>query len=248
MIVYSNSCSFGAPQEHAIYPEIVATSLNSKLINDGTPGSCNRRIIRSSVRSLIDIRKSYSGPITALVGLSFISRTELWQPHLVPTSNDGDFHSITSVAIQGLDWSGGLTSTQHKVDKYADIEVKDYYKQWLIHFSKEAEVTNLLIDVIMLDSFAKSIDANILIFCNCQTLPALPEVDTSAPFIAGLKEYADSKSSIINLWNFSFANFALEQGFVPKDHKLYGLTGHPGEVAHRAFGEFLLEKSNTNSH
>lgn len=248
MIVYSNSCSFGAPQEHAVYSEIVARALNSKLINDGAPGSCNRRIIRSSVRSLIDIRKNYVGPMTALIGLSFISRTELWQPHLPNLDNDGDFHSITNSAIQKLNWSNGLNSTQHDVGEYADNEVKDYYKQWLIHFSKEAEVTNLLTDVIMLDSFAKLIDTNILIFCNCQTLPALPEVDVSAPFIASLKEYTDSKSNIIDLWNFSFAEFALEQGFLPKDQERYGLTGHPGELAHQTFGKFLLGKCNINNH
>ena len=54
MILYSNSCSFGAPfQGHTVYPEVVANSLSAKLVNDGIPGSCNRRIIRSTLRSLI---------------------------------------------------------------------------------------------------------------------------------------------------------------------------------------------------
>jgi len=249
LIVYSNSCSFGAPQGHTIYPEVVAQELAAKLVNDGTPASCNRRIIRSSIRSLIDIRKTHSGPLLALVGLSFISRTELWQPHLPPVGNDGDFHPITNAGIQNLDWSGGLINTHRpNVHEYADSEIKDYYKYWLLHFSKEAEVTNLITDVIMLNSFAESINSQILIFCNCQKLPSLPEVDVTAPFLANFNEYANTKNSIIDLWNFSFADFALNNGHLPKDQVKYGLTGHPGKEAHREFGRYLLEKIATNQH
>lgn len=246
MIVYSNSCSFGAPQEHHIYPDIVASGLNGSLINEGQPASCNRRIIRSSIRSLINLRKNHNGPILALVGLSFISRTELWQPHLLSTASDGDFHPINIKSAQGLDWSAGINTTQHDVHRYADAEVTDYYKHWLIHFSKEAEVTNLLSDVIMLESFARSMDAKILIFCNCQTMPSLPEVDINAPFIKSLREHATTKPSIIDLWNFSFASFALSQGHLPKDQIKFGLSGHPNESAHLAFGKFLLEKYASN--
>ena len=248
MIVYSNSCSFGAPQEHVIYPEVVAEKLNAKLINDGVAASCNRRIVRSSIRSLIEIRNTYCGPLTALIGLSFISRTELWQPHLPPSTNDGDFHPITNSAIQKLNWSNGLNSTHHAVHEYADKEIKEYYKHWLLHFSKEAEVTNLVTDVIMLESFANTIDAKILIFCNCQTLPALPEVDIHAPFLQSLQGFVNKKNSIIDLWNFSFAKFSLDRGHLPKDQDKYGLTGHPGQTAHQEFGNYLLEKYNNLCH
>lgn len=146
------------------------------------------------------------------------------------------------MSIQGLNWANGINNTRHDVHNYADPGVKEYYKQWLIHFSKEAEVTNLVADVIMLESFSNSIGANILIFCNCQTLPSLPEVDTGAPFIKSLIEHINTKSSVIDLWEFSFANFALAQGYLPKDQNKYGANGHPGESAHWAFGKFLLEK------
>ena len=249
MIVYSNSCSFGAPQGHTIYPEVVATELSARLVNEGTPASCNRRIIRSSVRSLLELQKNYSGPLLALIGLSFISRTELWQPHLPPVDRDGDFHPITNASIQRLDWSKGILSTHRpNIHEYADAEVKDYYKQWLLHFSKEAEVTNLLADVVMLESFARFNNVKILIFCNCQKLPSLPDVDTTAPFLASFKEYADTKNSIIDLWNFSFADFALDSGHLPKDQDRYGTNGHPGKEAHYEFGKYLLEKFAVNQH
>lgn len=243
MILYSNSCSFGAKdQGHIIYPELVASRLGVSLINEGIAGSCNRRIIRSSLRSLIELKEQHSD-ITALIGLSFIGRTELWQPHKVGT-NDGDFHPISNSTISNLNWNKGLINTDYSysdICKLADEEIKDYYKQWLIHMSKEAEVTNLITDIIMLSGFADANDIKIKIFCNTQKLPSLPEVDISASFLKSLVKYVKLNKSIIDPWEFSFADYALSLGYEPKDKDKYGLNGHPGEKAHIAFGNYLLE-------
>ena len=242
MIVYSNSCSFGAPnQGHVIYPEIISKELSAELVNDGVPGSCNRRIIRSSLRSLITL-KNKQNDITALIGLSFIGRTELWQPNKQPTLHDGDFHPIMNAKILSLDWSKNLHNTRiNDIHKYADLEVKDYYKQWLIHMSKEAEVTNLIADVIMLTDFARLNNIKLVLFCNTQKLPGLPDVDINAPFLKTFVEYAKLNTSIIDLWEFSFADYALSLGHIPKDKSLFGVTGHPNEQAHIDFGNYLLE-------
>jgi len=244
MIVYSNSCSFGGPdQGHKIYPSIIAEKISGKLHNDGIGGSCNRRIIRTSLRSLIELKETHSN-ILALIGLTFISRTELWQPHLqLKTSNDGDFHSITSKDIINLDWKAGLLSTVHPDShKLAGPKVSDYYKNWLLHFSKEAAVTELLSDIIMLYNFAVHNNIEILIFSNCQKFPTSPDVDRDAPFLTSLVKYVKLKTNIIDPWEFSFADFALELGHLPKDKELYGINGHPNEQAHIDFAEYLLTK------
>jgi hypothetical protein len=242
MILYSNSCSFGAPfQGHTVYPEVVANSLSAKLVNDGIPGSCNRRIIRSTLRSLIQ-QKKQTDDITALVGLSFISRTELWQPFKVATGNDGDFHPLCSNKIISLDWSNGIANTHIKnIHNYLDPKVREYYKQWLIHLHPESEVSNLLADIIMLLGFAKTNSIKLLVFCGTQKLPGPPDVDMSAPFLQDFVENAKVNDSIIDLWNFSFADYALSLGHRPKDEKLYGLNGHPNEQAHIDFGNYLLK-------
>ena len=237
MIVYSNSCSFGAAnQGHKIYPDIIAEKISGKLHNNGMGGSCNRRIIRTSLRSLIELKETHSD-ILALIGLTFISRTELWQPHLqLKTSNDGDFHSITN-------WKAGLLSTVHPDShKLAGPKVRDYYKNWLLHFSKEAAVTNLLSDIIMLYNFAVHNNIKILIFSNCEKFPTLPDVDRDAPFLTSLVKYAKLKTNIIDPWEFSFADFALGLGHLPKDKEIFGINGHPGKQAHMDFAEYLLTK------
>jgi hypothetical protein len=237
-IIYSNSCSFGAPQDHLTYSEIIAERLGYSIHNNGRPSSGNRRIIRTSLRSLIELKAQGHNNIIALIGLSYIGRTELWQPHLSAVDNDGDFHPITNQQISNIVKDGVHCPDVHK---YADIEVREYYKQWLGHMSKEAIVVNLISDIIMLRSFARANNIDILFFCNCEKLPGLPEVDTSAIFLSSLIQHIDNDLSIIDLWNFSFRSFALELGHDPKDIKTHGIYGHPGYAAHLDFANFLLE-------
>jgi hypothetical protein len=244
MIIYSNSCSFGVSfHGESIYPELLASQLNAKLINDGIPGSCNRRIIRSSLRTLIELRRNNNEPIIALIGLSFISRTELWQPHLSTMGNDGDFHPITSQKILDLDWSNGLLSNSYpEIYKLADAPVRDYYKQWLIHYNEESAITELVTDLIMFIDCVKSMNISPLIFSNCQRFPSLPNVDVSAPFLSSLHDYLISKKEIINPWDFCFSEYALSLGHLPIDKNKYGLSGHPNQQAHNDFATFLHTK------
>lgn len=239
MIVYSNSCSFGTKQEHLIYSELVADAFSASLVNAGKPGSCNRRIVRTSLRDLIDL-KNKNNEILCLVGLSFISRTELWQPSIPAVSNDGNFHSL-AVDHTKFKWTQGLVDTQiTDIHLAAPTQVQEYYKQWLLHMSKEAIITDTIADIIMLKDFCLQNNINILIWSNTQIWPSEPEVATSDVFLKDFVEYISASKHIINPWKFSFQQYAIEQGYRPKDEHLYGLTGHPGETAHRDFANFLI--------
>jgi len=242
MIVYANSCSFGAPgQGHAIYPEVIAQHYQADLINAGRPASCNRRIIRTTVRDLIEIKKQ-SNDILCLLGLSFISRTELWQPSIPAVDNDGNFHPL-SVDHRRFDWSQGLVFTQiPNIHEYADPTVKDYYKQWLLHMSKEAIITDLLTDILMLQGFCQYHSIKILIWSNAQVWPGAPEVSVVDLFLSSLvKEVADSKN-VIDPWTFCFLDYARSLGHTFKDQDIYGFTGHPDETSHVDFGKHLINR------
>ena len=80
-----------------------------------------------------------------------------------------------------------------------------------------------------------------VIFCNTQKLPKLPEVDLSAPFLKDFVDYIHHSKSIIDPWGFSFADYAISLGYEPKDKELYGMNGHPGESGHIAFGNYLID-------
>jgi hypothetical protein len=242
LTVYSNSCSFGAPgQGHKVYADHIAEKFGAPLINRGHPGSCNRRIIRSSLRDLIDL-SSHASNILILIGLSFVSRTELWQPDLLPSDNDGHFHSIT-VDHEKISWKekGLIDTIVPNISDFARPSVREYYKQWLLHLSLESEITNLLTDLVMFAGWAQSKKMQYLIFCNTNTLPNEPQVGLTSPFVANLHQTVTNDPNMINFWNFSFKDYALSKGFVAKDHDRYGLHGHPNDLAHRSFADFLLD-------
>lgn len=245
-IVYSNSCSFGDPnQNHKIYCDHVADNYSAKIINRGIQGSCNRRIIRSSIRDLNELDDK--SDVLALIGLTFISRTELWQPWIDPVDNDGHFFPVM-VDYSKIDWSkNGLIDTiVPDIHKLADSRVHDYYKNWLLHYSPESAMTDLLTDVIMFCGWAESKNIKYRIFSNVDTLPGDDKVGYNSPFIQSLYKEVLNNKNIINPWTFSFASFALAHNLKPKDFNLYKHHGHPGEEAHKLFGQYLINHLNTS--
>jgi hypothetical protein len=242
MIVYSNSCSFGqANQGHDIYPELIAHHYNSPLINHGIPGSCNRRIIRTSTRDLLELKKKSNDEILCLVGLTFIARTELWQPNIPATDNDGHFHSIT-VDHKKHNWLSGLVNSQVKdIHLSAPVEIQNYYQQWLLHMSKEAIITDLITDIILFKNFCQQQGIKVLIWNNAQIWPSQPEVAVDDIFLKSLVDTINNCRCIINPWNFCFLDYALTLGHRPRDENIYGPSGHPGGAAHKDFALFLID-------
>jgi hypothetical protein len=245
MIVYSNSCSFGAVQQHSVYSDVVANTFSAQLINQGLGGSCNRRIVRTALRDLDSLKNK--DDVLLLLGLTFVSRTEIWRPDLEPVQNDGHFRSI-SVQHQKFDWSvnGLIDTVVSNIHEYADHSVKDYYREWLLHYNPEAEITNLLTDIVMLTGWCKSSNINYVIFSNVDRLPGDDKVGYTSPFVKSLRQTVEQDPNIIDLWNFSFGSYALSQGFVPKDQNKYGKHGHPGAEAHKMFGNLLVEHIKKN--
>jgi len=240
-LVYSNSCSFGeSGQGHDIYPEIVAKNLKAQLINRGKGGSCNRRIIRTTLRDLAELKKKHENILT-LIGLTFISRTELWQPWNPAVDNDGHFSSIM-VDHKKINWSinGLMDTVVPNIENLADLQIQEYYKQWLTHYHPESELTNLLTDLMMFIGWANNNNINYCIFSNVDVLPGNDRVGYDSPFISSLRNSIEEEPYVINPWTFSFGSYALKHNLKPKDYHLYKQHGHPGEKAHVLFANFLL--------
>lgn len=241
MLIYSNSASIGASgQKYPVYADYVAKTLKAKLINNGVVESPNRSIIRRSIRDLIEIKEKEQD-IIALIGITFLFRNELWSPWIDPINNDGHFFPIR-VDHKKIDWSKLAFYTPVKnIHKLADAESRDYYKQWLIHYHPEAELTNLLTDLIMFSGWAETNNIKYRIFSTCEPFPSEDKVGYNAPFINSLKNEILKNKNIINPWEFSFSSDALKRGFVPSDYDKYGRHGHPGKEAHIVFSQILLD-------
>jgi hypothetical protein len=241
MIVYANSCSFGIPPPSGpAYSEIIAHNVSASIINRAKGGSCNRRIIRSSLRDLIEIKQTSNKQILALIGLSFFFRTELWQPNIPAVDNDGNFHPVgihTNHVIKTNDYYSGDVE-----DAYSNTDpaIRDYYRQWLIHESKEALITELITDIVMFSAWCRDNNIKCLIWNNASIWPALPDVNCNDIFLKSLSQSLLSEPSVINPWEFSFIDWALSRGHTPYDAEIYGKYGHPGPTAHVDLAHYLL--------
>jgi len=243
MIVYSNSCSPGLPgQGHSIYPEMVAKDLGAELVYGGTEGSTNRRIFRTSVRDLIECQ-ARDPDIVVLIGMTFLARNELWQPWLPANGNDGHFHTV-EVDHKQIDWSikGLIDTIVPDIHKLADRRVKDFYREWLIHYHSEAAVTELLTDMLMFAGWCRSREIQYLIFINPDKFPEDSKVGYNSPFLSSFMSEAEADPYILEPWNFSMNRLVLGKGLKLKDEASLRHHGHPDEQGHRVFAYYLLEK------
>jgi len=247
MIVYSNSCSPGLPgQGHKIYPEFVAEAFGAELVNGGMEGSTNRRIIRTALRDLAELKNQHQD-IIAVIGLTFLARAEIWQPWLPAMSNDGHFRTI-EVDYKKIDWSikGLIDTIVPNIADLADRRTKDYYRQWLLHYHPESTVTDLLTDIIMFSGWAKSNNIRHVIFSNPDSFPNDSKVGYNSPFIQSLREEVEQNSNIINPWTTSCNGYLLPRGFKLKDSETLRHHGHPDEAGHHAWANFLIERLQPN--
>lgn len=235
MLVYSNSCSFGFTNGPKAYPELIAEHLGARIINNGMSACCNRRIIRTSLRDLLELRQTTGDHILALIGLTMLSRTEKWQPWLDQNHNDGDFASIR-IDSSRFNWTNGLNTEHKDVWKYADKNLRNYYKEWLLLYDPEERVVELLADIVMFVDWARANNINCLVFNNMECLPEWGQT----PFLDTFKSKLEQSDNVIDLWKFSFRDYAWSLGHVPYDVEKYGEHGHPNQQAHIDFAEHLI--------
>ena len=241
MIVYANSCSFGMPPlSSPSYSEIIAHNLSASIINRAKSGSCNRRIIRSSLRDLLEIKQTSNEQILALVGLSFFFRTELWQPNSPAVDNDGNFHPVGIRSNHVIKTNNYYSGDVEDAYINTNPEIRDYYRQWLIHESKEALITELVTDIVMFSAWCRDNNIKCLIWNNASIWPSLPDVNYNDIFLKSLSQSLLSETSVINPWEFSFIDWALSKGHEPYDAEIYGKYGHPGPEAHVDLAQYLL--------
>lgn len=244
MIVYSNACSFGMPvgSPPLSYNSIIANHYGATLVSNHVPGSCNRRIVRSSLRDLIDLKQNNNDDILVLVGLSFIFRTELWQPDIPANKNDGHFHPIRTNSRIWKNKQDYYVGNIEKECEHADPNLVDWYKQYLLWQNKESLVTEQLADLIMFAAFCQQQNLKYLIWNNADLWPGPPAVDRYDIFIKNFVDHAMTNINLIDPWEFAFLPWALDQGLEVIDRHQYGDYGHPGPVAHERLANFLLHK------
>lgn len=237
MLLYCNSDSYGVcngtfNNTTNRYSEYLGTLLGANtVINNGLGGACNSRILRTTVRDILDIKKHNNDSILAVICLGSMIRNEWWnvEKTLPVGFKDGHFESFQI----------------HGVKNNTQLPYYRYSQEWYRHYDDEAEQTNLFKELIMLSSFFKQQNIDYIIFAGNNI--TYKSINYQTPFIKSFADYIHNDPNILDLNNFSFSQYCLEKKYHPYDFDQWGIHGHHGELAHEDFAKFLFNHYNKGS-
>lgn len=243
-LIYCNGDSYSTDTYHAtlknkVYANIVADYCNGFVINKAISGSCNRRIIRTTLHDIIHQRRiNPTQKIIVLVGLSFEIRSELWIDNAqvkFPEESNFKTHKIADTPSWREDLLSGLSNPRHTP---YDIDKKffDLYSKGRAYFySPYAERINLLTDLVMLKTTFESLGIDFLLFQS----PKAEKLESDY-LLDFLKQELNSDPRFFDFENFGFCDWCFEQGFTPMDYVDKPRIGHYGIDAHNAFATDVL--------
>jgi len=158
MILYSNGCSYTAnmildPDQK--YPYLLSKKLNWELYTAAIAGSCNRRIIRSTIRDCINLSKL--DEVFALIQLTHLHRTE----YAGKRTKDNQYEYSYDDRYFDYDLYEGLKPNDYKGLSNHVIEWADM--GYALH-DDTAEFTRICSDTLGLAAFLKIKNINYCIF------------------------------------------------------------------------------------
>lgn len=192
MILYSNGCSYTynhlVPKQQR-YQHILADRLGWQSESMAIPGSCNRRIIRCTMRDCIKLLDNDS-KIFALIQLTHLTRTEY--------------------AGQGGSWryaKGDLYESLNGIDHPDNTELgNDLVRSSFLLHSEQGELTRLMSDLIGLIGFFKQHGIRYLIYF-------APEIMVKSVEIADdtFYQYLKQDKGVLDLVEFNMLALTGEQ-------------------------------------
>jgi hypothetical protein len=243
-LIYCNGDSYSDQNYHPslfhnTYADVISRHFNGFVINRARSGSCNRRIIRTSVHDLLLQRQlNPEQDIICLMGLSFELRSEIWidgHARVVPEESNFRTHTFTSQP----DWRHRLINDDMELSKNSyglDQKFFDMYTKGRAYFySPYAERINLLCDLVMMKSLLEKLKIKFLIF---QSPPA--EKLATEYLLDKFREEISNDQRFFDFEEFSFVQWCHESGFQALDPKEPPAIAHYGADAHRAFAEQIL--------
>jgi hypothetical protein len=228
--------------ENKTYSHYLGKLLNGFVINNAISGSCNRRIIRSSIHDLLLERKQNPDQkIIALIQLSFETRDELWIDDISSEENDrpaaeSNFRTHQFSILSN--WRELLLA--NKLPRHSmNYNTNDkFLKKWsegrAFFYNSYAERINLLTDILLFTTFLKSQNIDYLIFSG-------PSMETlQSEHLVDFFKLQLQDPNIFDFEKFGFCNWCNANGFESIDTTEPKGTGHYKQDAHLAFAEQVL--------
>jgi hypothetical protein len=237
-LIYCNGDSYSNEKYHPTlngkaYANVVSEYFNGFLINNSINGSCNRRIIRTSVHDLVQQRQlNPKQRIVALIGLSFELRSEVWvDTATTKLEQESNFQTHTFADKEG--WRDLLLNGKNMLDK-GNKFLDNYNQSRAYYYSPYAERANLLCDCVMFQALMKELNIEFLMFQS----PRAEQLKNE--YLVDFFKLQLDNNCFIDFESFGFVDWCYEQGFVPLDFLDRPNIGHPTAQAHRAFAEQIV--------
>ena len=218
-----NGDSYSAAFEDKVYGDFLSESLEIPVKNYAKPGSNNKRITRSTIEYLLELKKHYQNPLV-IIGWSFVRRQEVWyygkDQKIIRNMHDNSESRL--ITLDFLLKSGDATLEQKSM-VLPDIQIH----KALTDFYTDLYMFSNCLKFQKIDYFWFSGAMNTDCPLNC------------FPYIMSLQQVKDvtADSNIWKLHDFCIMHWAKEND--PDSHPV---TGHLSTSGHEKFANFLLEK------
>ena len=251
-MIYGNGCSYSDPHWHPAvnektHVEYVGEMLGGFVLNKAISGSCNRRIIRTSLYDIIEQRRlNPKQKIIALISLTFEMRSDLWVDDITVTAPEESHFTSHQFSIEtnwkelllsGKSMGKNQASSRHETPMLSSRFLNKLREGKAFFFSPYAERINLLADLIMFTAVCKKYDINYLIF-------QAPRAEKLAEdhLLDFFKKEIDADPQIFDLEGFGLCDWANNNNYIPIDDGWGNPReiGHYGNDAHKAFAKQIL--------
>lgn len=237
-LIYVNGCSYSDENYHPTmlantYAHYYGAMVNGFVLSRARAGSCNRRIIRTTVHDVIKQRQlNPTQRIIALIQLTFEIRDEIWIDELAQTLDPCETQFRTHQFSV-------LDNCRQRLLNNENISNHDgFLRKWsegrAFFYNSYAERINLLMDVLLLRNLFNSLNIEYLIFQG-PTAERLNDEYLKDFFLTQLDD-----PRILNFETFGFCNWCGQRGFTPLDSTEPADIGHYKPDAHLAFAEKFL--------
>lgn len=240
-LIYVNGCSYSDEKYNKVmldntYAHHYGRLVNGFVLSRARAGSCNRRIIRTTVHDIIEQRQlNPTQRIIALIQLTFEIRDELWFDDINQMLDPCESHFRTHQFSEVDNWRDRLLSD--KPISTATGFLQDWSRGRAFYYNAYAERINLLMDVLLLKNLLKSLNIEYLIFQGPRA-EVLEDEYLKDFFLTQLDD-----PNILNFETFGLCDWCNEQGFATLGKNEPRHIGHYGPDAHRVFAEkFLYNK------
>lgn len=244
-LIYCNGDSYSdetlsSTFRNNVYPNFVANSCHGFVINKAISGSCNRRIIRTTVHDMIHQRQvNPKQQIIALIGLTFELRSEIWADNINERKTPEESNFVKHHFTKQTNWRENLLNhidiKTPVFNKFDQEFFKKYSDGRAYFFSPYAERINLYCDLIMLRSLLDSLNVDFLIFQS----PAAEKLQSDY-LLDFFKSQLKDDSRFFDLENFGFLTWCCQQQFIPVDFLDRPEIGHYNVDAHESFANKVL--------